>query len=314
VTAAQPEPAQPEPAQPEPARARLLGASDVRAIAARLDLRPTKRLGQNFVIDPGTLRRIVTLAGLRPDEHVLEVGPGLGSLTLALLPAARRVLAIEIDPVLAAELPHTVAAMAPALAGRLEVVTADAAQVGALPGEPPTVLVANLPYNAAVPVLLHLLATVPTLARGVVMVQAEVADRMTAPPGNRTYGVPTVKLAWFASLRRAGPVPRSVFWPVPRVESALVAFTRHGPPPPTSPAPHSSPAPHVPGVSTDDLYAVIDAAFAQRRKMLRSALAVWAGSAARADDILTRAGVDPAARAESLTVEQFAAIARARPR
>jgi len=278
----------------------------VRAIAARLDLRPTKRLGQNFVIDPGTLRRIVALAGVRPDEHVLEVGPGLGSLTLALLPAARRVLAIEIDPVLAAELPHTVAAMAPALAGRLEVVTADAAQVGALPGEPPTVLVANLPYNAAVPVLLHLLATVPTLARGVVMVQAEVADRMTAPPGNRTYGVPTVKLAWFASLRRAGPVPRSVFWPAPRVESALVAFTRHEPPP-------TSPPPHVPGVSTDDLYAVIDAAFAQRRKMLRSALAVWAGSAARAGDILTRAGVDPAARAESLTVEQFAAIAQARP-
>jgi 16S rRNA (adenine1518-N6/adenine1519-N6)-dimethyltransferase len=292
--------AQPEPAPSPPAQARLLGASDVRAIAARLDLRPTKRLGQNFVIDPGTPRRIVTLAGVRPDEHVLEVGPGFGSLTLALLPAARRVLAIEIDPVLAAELPHTVAAMAPALASRLEVVTADAAQVGALPGEPPTVLVANLPYNAAVPVLLHLLATVPTLARGVVMVQAEAADRMTAPPGNRTYGVPTVKLAWFAAMRRAGPVPRSVFWPVPRVESALVAFTRHEPP--------------EPRVSLADLYAVIDAAFAQRRKMLRSALAVWAGSAAQADAILTRAGVDPAARAESLTVEKFAAIAQARPR
>jgi 16S rRNA (adenine1518-N6/adenine1519-N6)-dimethyltransferase len=305
VTSAQPEPAQPEPAQP-----RLLGASEVRAIAARLNLRPTKRLGQNFVIDPGTPRRIVALAGLRPDEHVLEVGPGLGSLTLALLPAARRVLAIEIDPVLAAELPHTVAAAAPALAGRLEVVTADAAQIGALPGEPPTVLVANLPYNAAVPVLLHLLATVPTLARGVVMVQAEAADRMTAPPGNRTYGVPTVKLAWFATMRRAGPVPRSVFWPVPRVESALVAFTRHEPPPTL----RASPAPHLPEVSLDDLYAVIDAAFAQRRKMLRSALAVWAGSAAQADGILTRAGVDPAARAESLTAGQFAAIAQARPR
>ncbi|MGH3159922.1 MAG: 16S rRNA (adenine(1518)-N(6)/adenine(1519)-N(6))-dimethyltransferase RsmA [Streptosporangiaceae bacterium] len=279
---------------------RLLGAADVRAIAARLELRPTKRLGQNFVIDPGTLRRIVTLAGVKPDEHVLEVGPGLGSLTLALLPAARRVLAVEIDPVLAAELPHTAVAMAPGLAGRLEVVTADAAQVGALPGEPVTVLVANLPYNAAVPVLLHLLATVPSLARGVVMVQAEAADRMTAPPGNRTYGVPTVKLAWFALMRRAGPVPRSVFWPVPRVESALVAFTRREPP--------------VPGVATQDLYAVIDAAFAQRRKMLRSALSVWAGSTRQAEEILGRAGVDPTARAESLAVEQFAAIALAGPR
>jgi 16S rRNA (adenine1518-N6/adenine1519-N6)-dimethyltransferase len=280
------------------ARPRLLGAADLRAIAARLDLRPTKRLGQNFVIDPGTLRRIVTLAAVRPDEHVLEVGPGLGSLTLALLPAARRVLAIEIDPVLAAELPRTAEAMAPGLAGRLEVVTADAAQVGPLPGAPVTVLVANLPYNAAVPVLLHLLATVPTLTRGVVMVQAEAADRMTAQPGNRIYGVPTVKLAWFARMRRAGPVPRSVFWPVPRVESALVAFTRHDLP--------------VPGVATADLFGVIDAAFAQRRKMLRSALARWAGSAQQAEEILGRAGVDPAARAESLTVERFAAITRAR--
>jgi 16S rRNA (adenine1518-N6/adenine1519-N6)-dimethyltransferase len=280
------------------AEPRLLGAADVRAIAARLGIRPAKRLGQNFVIDPGTPRRIVTLAGVRPDEHVLEVGPGLGSLTLALLPAARRVLAIEIDPVLAAELPRTAAAMAPGLAGRLEVVTADAARVGPLPGEPVTVMVANLPYNAAVPVLLHLLATVPTLTRGVVMVQAEVAERMTAPPGNRIYGVPTVKLAWFATMRRAGPVPSSVFWPVPRVDSALVAFARREPP--------------APEVGTADLFAVIDAAFAQRRKMLRSALATWAGSARQAGEILGRAGVDPAARAEALTVEQFAAIARAR--
>ena len=277
---------------------RLLGAADVREIAARLGIRPAKRLGQNFVIDPGTLRRIVTLAGIQPDEDVLEVGPGLGSLTLALLPVARRVLAIEIDPVLAAELPRTAAAMAPGLAGRLEVVTADAARVGPLPGEPPGVLVANLPYNAAVPVLLHLLGTVPSLTRGVVMVQAEVAARMTAPPGNRTYGVPTVKLAWFARMRRAGPVPSSVFWPAPRVESGLVAFTRHGPP--------------VPGLPAAEVFAVVDAAFAQRRKMLRSALAGWAGSPAAAEGILRRAGVDPAARAESLTVAQFAAIAEAR--
>jgi 16S rRNA (adenine1518-N6/adenine1519-N6)-dimethyltransferase len=281
------------------AQHRLLGAADIREIAARLDIRPSKRLGQNFVIDPGTLRRIVTLAGVRPAEHVLEVGPGLGSLTLALLPVARRVLAIEIDPVLAAELPHTAAAMAPALAGRLEVITADAARVGPLPGEPVSVLVANLPYNAAVPVLLHLLGTVPSLTRGVVMVQAEVAARMTAPPGNRTYGVPTVKLAWYARMRRAGAVPSSVFWPVPRVESGLVAFTRQDPP--------------VPGLPAAEVFAVVDAAFAQRRKMLRSALAGWAGSPAEAAEILRRAGVDPAARAESLTAGQFAAIAQARP-
>jgi 16S rRNA (adenine1518-N6/adenine1519-N6)-dimethyltransferase len=280
------------------ASSRLLGAADVREIAARLNVRPSKRLGQNFVIDQGTLRRIVTLAQVRPTEHVLEVGPGLGSLTLALLPAARRVLAIEIDPVLAAELPLTVAAKAPGLAGRLDVVTADAARIGALPGEPVTVLVANLPYNAAVPVLLHLLATVPTLARGVVMVQAEAAERMTAPPGNRIYGVPTVKLAWFASVRRAGPVPRTVFWPVPRVESGLVAFDRRDPP--------------STAVSREDVFALIDAAFAQRRKMLRSAIATWAGSVPQADAVLRKAGVDPAARAESLTVGQFAAVALAR--
>ena len=276
---------------------RLLGPADVRAIAARLDLRPSKRLGQNFVIDHGTLRRMVALAGVQPDEQVLEVGPGLGSLTLALLPAARRVLAVEIDPVLATELPRTVAAFAPGLAGRLDVVTADAARVTGLPGDPAGVLVANLPYNATVPVLLHLLDTLPSLGRGVVMVQAEVAERMTAPPGSRVYGVPTVKLAWYAQLRRVGPVSRSVFWPVPRVDSGLVAFTRREPP--------------GPSVSRAELFAVIDAAFAQRRKMLRSALSPWAGSAAQAERILHEAGVDPAARGESLGVAEFAGIAQA---
>ncbi len=279
---------------------RLLGPADVRQIAARLDLRPSKRLGQNFVIDQGTIRRIVALAGIEPDEPVLEVGPGLGSLTLELLPAARRVLAVEIDPVLSAALPGTVAAFAPGLAGRLEVVTADAARIPALPGEPVSVLVANLPYSSAVPVLLHLLDTVPSLSRGVFMVQAEVAARMTAPPGNRVYGVPTVKLAWSAGLRRVGPVPRSVFWPVPRVDSALVAFTRHEPP--------------VPEMSRRDLFAVVNAAFAQRRKMLRSALSSWAGSAAQAERILREAGVDPAARGESLGVAEFAGIVQARAR
>jgi 16S rRNA (adenine1518-N6/adenine1519-N6)-dimethyltransferase len=209
---------------------RLLGPADIRQIAGRLGLRPAKRLGQNFVIDAGTVRRITALARLDAADVVLEVGPGLGSLTLPLLAAASSVIAVEIDEALAAQLPHTVAERAPALAGRLRVVTADAARVRNLPGRP-TVLVANLPYSSAVPIMLHLLATVPSLGHGLFMVQAEVADRMTAPPGSRTYGVPSVKLAWFAEARRAGQVPRSVFWPVPRVDSGLVAFTRREPPP-----------------------------------------------------------------------------------
>jgi 16S rRNA (adenine1518-N6/adenine1519-N6)-dimethyltransferase len=276
----------------------LLGPAAVREIAARLGIRPAKRLGQNFVIDPGTVRRLVTLAGLSEADTVLEVGPGFGSLTLGLLPAARRVIAVEVDPALAAELPRTVATRAPPLASRLDVVSADAARVTSLPGEPATALVANLPYNVAVPVVLHLLATFGSLARGLVMVQAEVADRMTAPPGGRAYGVPSVKLAWFASARRAGPVPRTVFWPVPNVDSGLVAFTRH--PPPDA------------GASREDTFAVIDAAFSQRRKTLRAALARWAGGATAAERVLRAAGVDPGARGESLTVADFAAIAAIR--
>ena len=276
----------------------LLGPAAVREIAARLDVRPAKRLGQNFVIDPGTVRRIVALAGLSAGDAVLEVGPGFGSLTLGLLAAAHRVVAVEVDPVLAAELPRTVAAVAPGLEPRLEVVTADAARVTSLPGEPLTALVANLPYNVAVPVVLHLLATFGSVARGLVMVQAEVADRMTAPPGSRVYGIPSVKLAWFASARRAGPVPRTVFWPVPNVDSGLVAFTRH-------------PAPGA-GAGREDTFAVIDAAFSQRRKTLRAALARWAGTPGDAERILRAAGVDPGARGEALTVADFARIAEAR--
>jgi 16S rRNA (adenine1518-N6/adenine1519-N6)-dimethyltransferase len=279
------------------ARARLLGPADIRRIAERLGIRPAKRLGQNFVTDAGTVRRIVALAGLRPDDVVLEVGPGFGSLTLPLLAAAARVIAVEVDPALAAELPRTVADRAPDLAGRLEVVTADAVRVRDLPGEPPTALVANLPYNVAVPVVLHLLATLPSLHRGLVMVQAEVADRMSAPPGSRTYGVPSVKLAWFADVRRAGPVPRTVFWPVPRVDSGLVAFTRRDPPSGSA--------------SREQVFAVVDAAFAQRRKTLRAALAPWAGSPAAAEQVLRKAGVDPALRGESLGVAEFARIAAA---
>jgi 16S rRNA (adenine1518-N6/adenine1519-N6)-dimethyltransferase len=274
----------------------LLGPAEIREIAGRLGIRPAKRLGQNFVVDPGTVRRIVALAGVGPDDVVLEVGPGFGSLTLGLIGAARRVIAVEVDPVLAAELPRTVAARAPRLASRLDVVTADAARVAQLPGEPPSVLAANLPYNVAVPVVLHLLATVPSLDRGLVMVQAEVADRMTAAPGSRIYGVPSVKLAWFASARRAGVVPRTVFWPVPNVDSGLVAFTRRPPP--------------EPDVAREEVFAVVDAAFAQRRKTLRAALARWAGGPAAAERILREAGVDPGARGESLTVSQFTQIAR----
>jgi 16S rRNA (adenine1518-N6/adenine1519-N6)-dimethyltransferase len=277
---------------------RLLGPADIRQIAARLGFRPSKRLGQNFVTDAGTLRRITALAALSPADVVLEIGPGFGSLTLPLLAAAGRVVAVEVDPALAAELPRTVAERAPGLAARLEVVTADAARVRDLPGEPPTALVANLPYNVAVPVVLHLLATVPSLRRGLVMVQAEVADRMSAQPGSRTYGVPSVKLAWFAQIRKAGQVPRSVFWPVPRVDSGLVALTRRDPPP---------------GADRQEVFAVVDAAFAQRRKTLRAALAAWAGSAAGAEKVLAAAGIDPALRGESLGVAGFARIAAAKP-
>jgi 16S rRNA (adenine1518-N6/adenine1519-N6)-dimethyltransferase len=279
---------------------RLLTPGDIRELAGRLDVRPSKRLGQNFVVEPGTVRRIAALAALRPEDVVLEVGPGLGSLTLALLEAGPgRVLAIEIDPVLAAELPKTIAARAPHLAGRLAVVAADALHVEDrdLPATP-SVLVANLPYNVAVPVLLHLLAALPSLRRGLVMVQAEVADRMCAPPGSRVYGAPSVKLAWYAAARPAGPVPRTVFWPVPNVDSRLVAFTRRDPPDTTA--------------SREEVFAVIDAAFRQRRKTLRAALSGWAGSAPEAERLLRAAGLDPGARGESLDVAEFARLAASR--
>ncbi len=282
--------------------ARLLGPTEIRELAARLGIQPAKRLGQNFVVDAGTVSRIAAQADLRPDDVVLEVGPGFGSLTLPLLAAARHVTAIEVDATLAAELPSTIAARAPQLADRLSVVTADAARVGELPGEPPTVLVANLPYNASVPVILHLLTTVPSLTRGVVMVQAEVADRMCAPPGSRTYGVPSAKIAWFATARRSGSVGRAVFWPVPRVDSGLVSFSRRT----------AADAAAVRGAARrEDTFAVIDAAFAQRRKTLRAALAAWAGSPAAAEAVLRAAGVDPALRGEALGIAHFARIAAA---
>jgi 16S rRNA (adenine1518-N6/adenine1519-N6)-dimethyltransferase len=272
----------------------LLGPAEVRALAAGLGLTPTKSLGQNFLHDPNTIRRIVRTAALGPDDVALEVGPGLGSLTLGLLGAAGHVVAVEIDPVLAGALAGTVADRRPELAGRLTVVAADALKLTDLPGPAPTALVANLPYNVAVPVVLHLLEVLPSLRTGLVMVQAEVADRLAAGPGSRTYGVPSVKAAWYADVRRAGSIPRAVFWPVPNVDSGLVALTRREPPA---------------GADRKAVFAVVDAAFAQRRKTLRAALAGWAGSAPAAEAILRRAGVDPGLRGEALDVTAYARIA-----
>ena len=274
---------------------RLLGPADVRSLAAVLGIRPTKQRGQNFVIDANTVRRIVRAAHLERDDVVVEVGPGLGSLTLALLGSVSRVVAIEIDPLLAAALPATVATFAPDHADRLEVVEADALRVDALPGPPPTALVANLPYNVSVPVLLHLMALLPSLRSGLVMVQSEVADRLAAEPGSRTYGVPSVKAAWYADVRRAGAIGRNVFWPAPNVDSGLVAWERRDPP--------------AVSVSREEVFAVIDAAFAQRRKTLRSTLKGMAGSAAAAETALEHAGISPMARGEALGVEDFAKVA-----
>lgn len=305
---------------------RLLGAGDIRAIAGRLGLRPTKKFGQNFVVEQGTVRQIAGLAALAEGDVVLEVGPGLGSLTLALLERAAevnaRLIAVEIDRVLADELPRTVADRAPTAAGLLDVVHADALRVvppggggpgperavrAELPGTP-TALAANLPYNVAVPVVLNLLAAFPSLSRGVVMVQAEVADRMCAPPGSRVYGAPSAKLAWYADVRPAGTVPRGVFWPVPNVDSKLVSFARR--PPPS--AGHAGMANAPRAAEREETFAVIDAAFGQRRKTLRGALAAWAGSAAEAEKALRAAGVDPRVRGESLGVAEFARIAASR--
>ncbi len=282
-----------------PETAQLLTPADIRRIAARLGVRPTKSLGQNFVIDHGTLRRIVRLSDVDADDVVLEVGPGVGSLTLALLPRVRQVTAIEIDPDLAAALPATVREHAPNLLARLAVSAADAMRVTEIPDPQPTAMVANLPYNVAVPVLLRLLELVPTVDHALLMVQAEVADRLAAAPGSRTYGVPSAKVAWYADVRRVGSVGRGVFWPAPNVDSGLVRLTRR--PPPVSVAPR------------EGVFEVVDAAFAQRRKTLRGALATWAGSAADAEAVLRAAGVDPSARGESLDIAAFARIAEHAP-
>ncbi|MBB3050533.1 16S rRNA (adenine1518-N6/adenine1519-N6)-dimethyltransferase [Prauserella isguenensis] len=278
----------------------LLGPAEIRQLAEELDVRPTKKLGQNFVHDANTVRRIVELAevglGTDTDPLVLEVGPGLGSLTLGLLGTGARVVAVEIDPALAGRLERTVVAHAPDAASRLTVVADDALRVDSGHVGEPDALVANLPYNVAVPVVLHLLAELPSLRRVLVMVQTEVADRMAAGPGGRVYGVPSVKLAWYGTVRKVAAVPRSVFWPVPNVDSSLIAFDR---------------GPERTDVDRATVFAVVDAAFAQRRKTLRAALASWAGSAERAGEILTAAGIDPRSRGEQLDIDQYVAIARA---
>jgi 16S rRNA (adenine1518-N6/adenine1519-N6)-dimethyltransferase len=272
----------------------LLDPTAIRELANQLGLRPTKQLGQNFVTDANTVRRIVAASGVTEHDVALEVGPGLGSLTLGLLQAVRHVIAIEIDELLAAQLPHTVAARLPERAGALTVINADALRVDALP-EPPTAVVANLPYNVAVPVLLHLLATFDSWNRGLVMVQAEVADRLAAAPGSKTYGIPSAKLAWYAAALRVGTVSPNVFWPVPNVESGLVAIERRAQPQTTA--------------TREQVFAVVDAAFGQRRKMLRSALAGLAGSTAEASAAVAAAGLAPTARGETLDVTDFTRIA-----
>ncbi|GAD32705.1 dimethyladenosine transferase [Microbacterium sp. TS-1] len=273
----------------------LLGAAEIRALAAELDVTPTKKLGQNFVVDANTVRKIVHAARVQPGERVVEIGPGLGSLTLAILEAGARVTAVEIDHRLAAHLPVT-AARHGVDADALTVVDADALRVTELPGEP-SVLVANLPYNVSVPVLLHFLETFPYLQRGVVMVQAEVAERLAAAPGSKIYGSPSAKAAWYGSWRLAGTVSRQVFWPVPNVDSLLVAFERDAEP-----------------RGDEDLrrrtFQIIDAAFGQRRKMLRQAVSpLFGGTAATASAALEAVGIDPTLRGEQLTIDDFVRLA-----
>jgi 16S rRNA (adenine1518-N6/adenine1519-N6)-dimethyltransferase len=272
----------------------LLGAAEIRELAAQLDLRPSKSLGQNFVIDANVCRKIVRVADVRSDDVALEIGPGLGSLTLALLEEAASVVAIEIDPRLATQLPIT-AALHSDRPSQLSVVTSDALEIRSLDVEP-TVLVANLPYNVSVPVFLHLLEFFPTLRSGVVMVQAEVADRLAAKPNSKEYGIPSVKAAWWADVSGAGSVSRSIFWPAPNVDSKLVGFKRH--------------APLGDEVLRKKVFAIIDLAFAQRRKMLRSTLSSMYGSSAAAEAHLQSVGIDGTLRGEALTIEDFCKIAQ----
>lgn len=288
----------PDPTTDSPADGALLGPAEIRALAERLDIRPAKQWGQNFVIDPNTVRKIVRVAGVGPEDNVVEVGPGLGSLTLALLPVVAHLTAVEVDPRLAGELEATVARLQPQNAAKLQLVAADALTVTKLPKPHPTALVANLPYNISVPVVLSFLERFPSIERVLVMVQLEVAERLAARPGNKTYGVPSVKAAWYADVELAGRVGRNVFWPAPNVDSGLVSLIRRPPPETTA--------------TREDVFRCIDAAFLQRRKSLRQALASWAGSPAAAEAALVAAGIDPKARGEQLDVAAFARIAASR--
>lgn len=276
----------------------LLGPVEIRTLAEKLNVTPTKKLGQNFVHDPNTVRRIVAAAELDPSDHVVEVGPGLGSLTLALLDTADKVTAVEIDDRLAAELPHTVAWRAAPYASRLTIVGRDALKITADDLQEPTALVANLPYNVSVPVLLHLLATFPSIRRVLVMVQAEVADRLAATPGSKIYGVPSVKAAFYGDVKRAGAIGKNVFWPAPKIESGLVRIDRYVNPP--WPITEESRA---------RVWPLIDAAFAQRRKTLRAALSGHYGGGAAAQAALHAAGIDPQLRGEKLSVADFVRLA-----
>lgn len=271
----------------------LLGAAEIREIAERIGVRPTKKLGQNFVVDANTCRKIVKSADVGPDDVALEIGPGLGSLTLAMLETAKSVIAIEIDDRLALELPIT-ADRHGFDSSKLTIITADAMQICELPADP-TVLVANLPYNVSVPVLLRFLELFPTLRSGVVMVQSEVADRLIAKPNSKTYGSPSVKAAWWADLTSAGTVSRSIFWPVPNVDSSLVRFVRHE------------------SAGDEELrratFRIIDAAFAQRRKMMRAALSDICGGSAQASAVIEQSGIDPTIRGEALELGDFIKIA-----
>ena len=273
----------------------LLDGRSIRELAAELGLRPSKQRGQNFVTDPNTVRRIVGLSGVGPDDVVIEVGPGLGSLTLGLLETGARVVAIEVESSLARRLVRTVSQRMPGAEDRLAVVEADAMRVTELLGPPPTHVVANLPYNISVPVLLHLAETFPSWQSGLVMVQLEVADRLVAGPGSKVYGVPSAKMAWWATATRVATVPPTVFWPVPNVDSGLVSLARREPPSTTA--------------DRRRVFETIDAAFNQRRKMLRAALAGTIGSSAAAAEVLVAAGVDPQARGETLGIGDFARIA-----
>ena len=280
------------------AGAQLLGPAEIRELAAELDVTPTKKLGQNFLHDPNTVRRIVAAAELSPEDHVVEVGPGLGSLTLGLIDTAASVTALEIDPRLAGRLPATVGEFAPDHAERLTVINTDALQASRADFDAaPTALVANLPYNVSVPVLLHLLAELPSIRRVLVMVQKEVADRLAAQPGSKIYGVPSVKAAFYGDVARAGTIGKHVFWPAPNIESGLVRIDV---------------AADAPRELRDTIFPLVDAAFAQRRKTLRSTLSGIYGSAAAAEEALRAAGIDSGLRGEKLTVADFIRLGEAR--